>query len=94
MMDALSTQPHEPTDACADWHCYSHNVDELSGGYIRCLECGHVYLHRRSLWWANVRGVWKLRQYGSLPRMLLWTFWTMFERPDKIVFCQECLHDF
>ena len=38
------TNPHEPSKACGDTHCYMHNLDEPSTGAFRvCGECGHVY---------------------------------------------------
>jgi hypothetical protein len=36
--------PHEPSEACGDTHCYWHHVDESDeGAYRVCFECKHVY---------------------------------------------------
>lgn len=36
--------PHEPSEACGDTHCYWHHVDESDAGAYRvCFECKHVY---------------------------------------------------
>ena len=36
----LRIDEHEPSDACADVHCWSHGVDEFPEGAWRvCFEC-------------------------------------------------------
>lgn len=52
----LDTTQHEPTNACADHHCYSHHIDEpADGAYLVCFECGHVYRTALVLWWEHLR---------------------------------------
>ena len=49
--------PHEPSGACADTHCFWHHVDEPDDGAYRvCFECKHVYLTAEALReaWAEV----------------------------------------
>lgn len=85
------TTEHEPSDACVG-HCYWHDVDEPGPGYIRCYECGHLYRTAREL-----RRAYR-RQSFTVPRCEVpwWRIgWrALFIRADKIVFCQECIHDF
>jgi hypothetical protein len=39
----MNLEPHEPTTACADYHCFWHNIDEPTEGYRLCYECMHMY---------------------------------------------------
>jgi hypothetical protein len=56
--------PHEATDTCWQFHCYSHNVDELRIGkpHLVCDECRHVYPTKRALikaWRAGMRSMFR-----------------------------------
>lgn len=83
---------HEPTDACADVHCYSCHLDESGAGYIVCLECGHIYRTARDLRRAYRREVLRRPGFGA-PRW--WRIWrALTVRASRITFCQECIHDF
>ncbi len=106
----LIITPHEPSEWCADVHCYSHSVDEdTTGAYIVCFECGHVYKTRRSLTWAYRKEFWRVSSPHSLPAAPdgVWgapatrgpafaeRLWHVLTiRASKIPFCQECMHDF
>lgn len=93
---------HEPTDDCWDWHCVIHDVDEVGDGYLRCGECGHLYLTRRELRKAYRRMIWGIN--GGLRKPLgqkgwskpLWVrLWDMATvRADKVYWCMECAHNF
>jgi hypothetical protein len=77
------TEPHDPTEACADVHCYFHGVDEPGTGYRTCLECKHLYRTVQELqaeWQANVPS--PLPDISGPPP------------PEEIHFCPLCAHDF
>lgn len=65
---------HEPTDECAQNHCFSHHVDEpvpadAFAPYIVCFECGHLYPRAVDLLRAyrrNLRREWLIS--GMRPR--------------------------
>jgi hypothetical protein len=79
--------PHEPSEACGDTHCYWHHVDESDvGAYRVCFECKHVYRTAE-----NLRQAWAteiapdLRDHGPDP-----------DPPpaEEIWGCPYCAHDF
>ena len=75
--------PHEPSEACADTHCYWHNVDEPSTGACRiCGECGHVFGSPE-----NLRAEWKANAPPELARQDV-------PPADEITFCPLCAHSF
>ena len=87
---------HDEDDYCQG-HCWWHEVDEVGDGYIRCGECGHLYLTKRALrrayravLWSMIRDAWKRIQLVPLELV-----WNMLTRKTKdIYFCQLCTHDF
>jgi len=89
-MDALMADitpdlvnPHEPSEACGDTHCWSHDVDESDAGAWRvCFECRHVYQSPEEL-----QREWTENAPPDLPDR---------ETPpavERIYFCPLCLHD-
>jgi hypothetical protein len=86
---------HDEDDDCQG-HCWWHEVDEVGDGYIRCFECGHLYLTARDLRREYRKGYWEVLRSGSVPRpftpVRLWHVLTI--RAKKIHFCQLCIHDF
>lgn len=77
---------HEP-EVCygSRLHCWSCNEDEPDQGcYIRCGECGHVYLTEE-----NLRETW-LREYPLLPGEPA----PEALPAEDICFCPLCIHDF
>jgi hypothetical protein len=82
---------HEPSDACVG-HCYCHNVDEPGTGYIRCLECGHLYRTARDLRRAYRRASLAMPAYGVPWRRIIAR--AILIRARNINFCLECIHDF
>lgn len=99
-IDFLRDQ-HEPTAACNDTHCYSCHVDEQGTGYIRCLECGHIYRTARELRRLYRRELIRLHRRRSpspfdfpepSTRQVIWMALTA--RASNITFCQHCIHDF
>lgn len=89
---------HEPTNDCWDWHCVIHDVDEVGDGYLRCGECGHLYLTARDLRRAYRKGYVETVRSGCagtggwMTPMRWWHVLTI--RARRIFFCQECIHDF
>lgn len=81
-------------DHCWDFHCCIHGVDEwLRPGtrytyVIRCGECGHLYNSKFSLWWAYVKGGWRV------PPTLRTKLKMLTVKADAILFCPHCIHDF
>jgi hypothetical protein len=75
--------PHDPSPACDETHCWSHGIDEPGeGAYRRCFECGHVYRSAEELqreWVANAPP--DLADPGKLPPA------------EEIFFCSLCGHD-
>lgn len=74
--------PHEPSRACGDTHCYSHGTDEAAeGGWRVCFECKHVYRTAEELqreWAANAPP--DIRGRPAPP-------------VEQIYFCPLCMHD-
>jgi hypothetical protein len=83
--------PHEVTNACADRHCFAHNVDEGATGWHVCGECMHVYPSARALRRDYRREVLRTPRFG-VP---LWRLWwrALTIRTSQIHFCQHCVHD-
>lgn len=74
--------PHEPSAACGDTHCYSHDVDESDvSAYRRCGECGHVYRSPEEL-----QREWTENAPPDLPDRTP-------PPVEDIYFCCLCLHD-
>lgn len=105
----MNFQPHDPTDECADIHCYSHHVDEPGdSAYIVCGECFHAYRTARELRRAYRRGYWQATSRpptglgGGLfgrndewgPSLWVRVWRVLTIRAKNISFCQECIHDF
>lgn len=44
----LKTSPHDAEDQCAEYHCYSHGIDEPHGERF-CGECFHSWATEREL---------------------------------------------
>lgn len=87
---------HNQDDHCQG-HCWWHEVDEVGDGYIRCFECGHLYLTKRDLrrayqaaLWSMIRDGWKRNR--RISHHLVWNMLT--RRTKDIFFCQVCAHDF
>jgi hypothetical protein len=91
----LNPEQHHATEACADVHCWAHQVDERSRPcFVTCFECQHVYPRSWSLWWAYLRTTWAFRQYESRPEMAAQLWRAARCRPSRLTFCPVCTHDF
>lgn len=91
---------HDEDDYCQG-HCWWHEVDEVGDGYIRCYECGHLYLTARDLRRAYRSQQWAMMKsfrWRPIPGFepstwsVLWSIFTT--RAKDISFCQLCIHDF
>lgn len=84
----LNTRRHQPTDACNDYHCHSHNIDEPKEGYRLCLECGHCFTNAAELTAADYNWQRTGHRQG----------WTSQEpqhrNAENIHSCPHCTHDF
>ena len=79
--------PHEPSEACGDTHCYFHHVDESDAGAYRvCFECKHVYLTAEDLRAAFMAEVMPCLVSASAPPI---------QPPpaEDIYGCAYCAHD-
>lgn len=87
-----NSKPHEMTEACEQFHCFYHNVDEKPSrrkGAFSCGECWHRFQSTADLVWAYRKMVWGVYPPG-LGR--LWRFLTV--RHSQIFHCPHCAHDF
>jgi hypothetical protein len=95
---------HEPTQACAREHCYSHNVDEPTPEryYLACGECMHLFPTARSLRRADRRlragflvdWTWPRWQRAlAWPPAYLAQLLFGFRRASRIWVCPFCAHD-
>jgi hypothetical protein len=76
--------PHEPSEACGDTHCYWHHVDESDeGAYRVCFECKHVYRTAEAL-----REAFMAEVAPDLSAPPLTT-----PAAEEIWFCPMCAHD-
>lgn len=82
----MNSQPHEPTVECAPSHCWTHNVDEPSDGYLLCGECGHMFLTPEELIAADLNWREESLAYGRMDNTA--------KDPEKIYSCPHCTHDF
>jgi hypothetical protein len=85
---------HDPSEACEETHCYSHNVDESGYGYRRCFECWHLYRTERALLWS-----WRWQMWLSARTYEGWIksahgLLTQYKKAEQINFCAHCAHDF
>lgn len=70
---AVNREQHDPTVECNGVHCYSHMVDEWYPTiYIACLECGHAYHTKWSLWRAYQRAKWSMARSAWRARPRRW----------------------
>lgn len=88
--------PHQMTTACADVHCFAHNVDEPQPGWLVCFECGHVYPTPRALRRDYRRAFWRAARDDRFDRLPVWRrVWrVLIVRASRVYFCQHCLHNF
>lgn len=102
--------PHEPSEACDRFHCYSCGVDHPESGWRRCYECGHLYhtpgeLRRvyRAIAWRMLRHNLRrphgkratwLRSNGFQAPIAAQLWHILTIRVDRIPVCQQCCHDF
>lgn len=93
---------HDQDDNCVG-HCWWHEVDEVGDGYIRCGECGHLYLTKRDLVRMYRSKSWEMfrsRPFrwrgvpGFEPSGLAELWGILTTRAKDIDFCQLCIHDF
>lgn len=90
-------QPHDPTNACTRWHCYSCNIDEPSEGYRVCGECLHTWPTAGTLRRAHRRILWGLSRspytFQTRPSIVA-TLWRCARvRTGDIWSCPLCAHD-
>ena len=79
-------EPHEPTDNCWIWHCWSHDRDEfVVKPYRHCFECGHHYATGRDL----------RREYLAAlqPSTVVVRLIAALTLTGRIWFCPICAHD-
>lgn len=75
---------HVPTDACANYHRYGHDVDEDPDTvFLACGECFHVFPTGRALWRDHMRVV------GELTR----AEWRTVRRPPTFTSPQPAAFD-
>lgn len=78
---------HEPTEACAVWHCHSHDVDEHHlGPYLLCRECRHRFQDP-----ADLRRDYRA-EVANDPLYL--RIIAALTPAARIRFCPHCDHDF
>jgi hypothetical protein len=100
--------PHDPTDYCADTHCWSHHVDEPADNpYLTCGECFHTFPTKRALRRDYRRHViWQIwiwdkatrRPAATFPGLRRPTLWRTLRRMatlrvSNIHGCPHCSHD-
>lgn len=106
----ISREPHEVTDACRVYHCFSHDRDEPVPDQptgILCPECFHYYPSPRRMVWeyrrhlvgsylADLTGP----RYPGVSRIrtighgLAGLLGLARITHKRIMFCTHCLHDF
>lgn len=87
---------HEVTEECMPWHCASCHEDHMAGPklYVSCSECGHIYRSPSTLWWAQLREVWRCRKvWGGLKAYIPALIANVFQRARKIHTCPLCASD-
>lgn len=106
----VNRQPHEVTDLCRVYHCFSHDCDEPVPDRptgILCPECFHYYPSARRMVWEYRRhtaGSYLTDLFGA-RRVGISRIRTIGHgmsgllglarlTPRKIMFCTHCLHDF
>lgn len=78
---ALRTDEHPPSEACAAWHCWEHEVDEADEPcHIACLECRHVFRTAGELLEADRR---RAADMKTPPPVSV----------EEITCCPFCFHD-
>lgn len=92
----MNPTPHQITEACTDWHCFSHNVDEPKTGWQLCAECMHVFPTARALRRDYRRTYWRHTRDDRFGRVPLWyRLWRAATiRASRINHCPHCAHSF
>ena len=99
----LGRTPHEPSQVCDPYQCYSHHVDEPlpADSFEVCGECFHSFPSARALRRDDRDVRVDMRLHGTSPR---WRWLTRpltrlalllfdFRRASRIYVCPHCAHD-